>query len=152
MEIIDFRPDFAAAFERLNLEWLEKYFYVEEIDRIVLSNPAGKIIAGGGQILFARLDEELVGTVALKHEGEGRFELTKMAVTASQQGRGIGRALMVAAIDRFHAIEGKFLFLETSSTLQTAINLYESAGFRHETHPGGSDYERSDTYMVYCPD
>lgn len=152
MEIVDFNPDYAAAFERLNLEWLEKYFWVEDVDRRILSNPQADVIDHGGHILFVIVANEPVGTVALKHHGDGCYELTKMAVTASQQGQGLGRALMLAAIERFHSIPGQMLYLETNSNLHTAIGLYESAGFRHASHPTGSDYARSDTYMIYQPD
>jgi hypothetical protein len=64
----------------LNLEWLERWFTVEPIDREVLGDPETHILAGGGHVLFA-VDGEghAVGTVALKHEGDGVFELTKMA-------------------------------------------------------------------------
>ena len=149
MQIVDFKPEYASAFDRLNSEWLERFFRVEEVDRVILSDPQGEVIDHGGHSLFALVDGEVVGTVALKHQGEGRFELTKMAVTEGFQGQGLGRALMLAAIERYHAIAGASLFLESHSSLKTAIGLYESAGFCHETHPGGSDYERSDTYMVY---
>ena len=152
MQIIDYDPALASAFERLNLEWLEKYFWVEDIDKAILSNPGAEVIAHGGHILFAQQADEIIGAVALKHHGAGRYELTKMAVTANQQGAGYGRALLLAAIARFDSISGKNLFLETHSSLQTAIKLYESAGFRHASHPTGSDYARSDTYMVYQPD
>lgn len=152
MQVVDYEPAYASAFERLNLEWLEKYFRVEEIDRAILSNPAVEVIDHGGYILFAEQDGELVGCVALKHHGDGRYELTKMAVTASRQGFGYGRDLLLAAIARYDSISGKNLFLETHSSLQTAINLYGSAGFHHASHPTASDYERSDTYMIYQPD
>ncbi len=149
LQIIDFAPAHADAFLSLNLEWLEKYFWVEEIDHIMLSNPQGEIIDHGGHILFARIGDEIVGTAALKHHGGGIFELTKMAVTANRQGAGIGRALMVAAIERFHSAGGRDLYLETHSSLVTAIRLYESAGFVHRTRPTASDYARADTYMAY---
>ena len=152
MQVVDYEPAYASAFERLNLEWLEKYFRVEEIDRVILSNPAAEVIDHGGYILFAEQDGELVGCVALKHHGDGRYELTKMAVTASRQGFGYGRDLLLAAIARYDSISGKNLFLETHSSLQTAIKLYGSAGFHHASHPTASDYERSDTYMIYQPD
>ncbi len=152
MQVVDYEPAYASAFERLNLEWLEKYFWVEEIDRAILSNPAVEVIDHGGYILFAEQDGELVGCVALKHHGDGRYELTKMAVTASRQGFGYGRDLLLAAIARYDSISGKNLFLETHSSLQTAIKLYGSAGFHHASHPTASDYERSDTYMIYQPD
>mgnify|MGYP001827298818 CR=1 FL=1 len=152
MQIVEFSPEYASAFERLNVEWLEKYFWVEDIDRVILANPQSEVIDHGGHILFAVDGERAVGTVALKHHGNGHFELTKMGVTESYQGRGLGRALMAAAVDRFLEIQGSSLFLETNSILSPAIALYESAGFRHAPHPKPSDYERSDTYMVYDPD
>ena len=151
LQIIDFTPARADAFLRLNLEWLEKYFCVESIDRLVLSNPQAEVIDQGGYILFAVVNGEAVGTVALKHFGGGIFELTKMAVTAPQQGAGIGRALLFAAIDRFKAVTGKMLYLETHSSLTTAIGLYERAGFVRRMPPRLSEYARADTYMIYQP-
>ena len=151
LRIVDFTAAHAAAFRRLNVEWLEKFFRVETIDETILSNPQAEIIAGGGQILFAVWKIEVCGTVALRHCGGGRYELTKMAVTASRQGAGIGRALMVAAINRFKDLDGKELYLETHSSLTTAIALYESAGFVHRAPPKPSEYARADTYMLYKP-
>lgn len=151
MKIVDFDSSLAEAFKRLNYEWLEKYFHIEDIDERILSNPQVEVIDHGGYILFAVEADTAIGTAALKHHGGGCFELTKMAVTAGQQGRGVGRALLHAAIARFDEIAGQKMFLESHSSLATAIKLYESAGFRHAPHPGGSDYARSDTYMIYQP-
>lgn len=152
LKIVDFNPTYADAFLRLNLEWLEKYFYVEDIDKTVLRNPQREIIDRGGYILFATINDDVVGTVALKSRGASDFELTKMAVTATQQGAGVGRALLCAAIRRFEAIMGARLYLETHSSLSTAIHLYESAGFVHGNPPSLSEYARADTYMVYQAD
>ena len=149
LQIVDFAPQYADAFLRLNLERLEKYFWVEEIDHIVLSDPQWEIIDHGGYILFAKLGDDIIGTAALKHQGDGTFELTKMAVTATQQGAGVGRALMIASIEQFESVGGKKLYLETNSSLSTAIGLYESAGFIHSVAPAASEYDRADTYMIY---
>ena len=94
--------------------------------------------------------DNAIGTVALKHEGDGVYELTKMAVDPAQQGRGIGRRLLERAIDAYRQCEGRELFLESSSKLDTALRLYESAGFRHRPAPRpGSHYARADVYMVF---
>lgn len=152
VDIVDYSEGYGDAFARLNIEWLEKYFVVEPVDREVLSNPRRSIIEPGGTVLYARADGEVVGTVALKHAGDGVFELTKMAVTEHCQGQGIGRQLLRAAVDWFHEMQGKKLYLESNSSLAPALALYESAGFRHETQLNRSDYARADVYMVYCPD
>lgn len=149
--IVDYQACYGDAFKRLNCEWLEKYFRVEPIDEAVLSDPQGAILDHGGVILYALANGVVAGTVALKHHGEGVYELTKMAVTAGFQGQGLGRRLLCATIDRFAQLSGKLLYLESHSSLGPALALYESAGFQHQPPPSTSDYERADVYMVYQP-
>ena len=147
--VVDWHPRYGDAFGRLNREWLDKYFRVEPVDAPVLDNPDTHVLAHGGVILYALQEGQAVGTVALKNQGGGVFELTKMAVTPACQGQGVGRQLLGAAIDRFREIAGSRLYLESNSRLATALALYESAGFAHETPPEPSDYQRADVYMVY---
>lgn len=155
--IVDYAPRWRGDFARLNLEWLQRWFVVEPIDRAVLDDPETHLLAGGGRVLFAIArdadgHEHAVGTVALLHEGGGVYELTKMAVSPELRGSGVGRLLMVAALDAFRALGGRELFLESSSKLAPALRLYESVGFRHRTAPRpGSHYARADVYMVWAP-
>lgn len=149
VEIVEYSESYGDAFERLNLEWLEKHFRVESVDRDTLARPRDTILAHGGAILYACVATEVVGTVALKAAGDGVFELTKMAVTENHQGFGIGRRLLCAAVDRFELIGGEKLYLESNSGLVAALALYESAGFEHVSPPAASEYERADVYMVY---
>jgi len=44
LKIISFKEAYAKAFYQLNIEWLETFFYVEDFDREVLSNPNKYII------------------------------------------------------------------------------------------------------------
>jgi putative acetyltransferase len=151
IRIVDYDPRWRRDFARLNIDWLERFFVVEPVDRTVLSDPETHILADGGHILFAVDDnDQAVGTVALKHEGDGVYELTKMAVDPASQGHGIGRMLMDAALRTYRAIDGRELFLESSSKLATALRLYESVGFQHRPAPRpGSHYARADVYMVW---
>jgi ribosomal protein S18 acetylase RimI-like enzyme len=153
IRIVDFDPRWRADFARLNIDWLERFFVVEPIDREVLSDPDTHILADGGRVLFA-IDEQdaCVGTVALKHEGDGVYELTKMAVDPAVQGLGIGRRLMEAALQVYRELGGRELFLESSTKLSPALQLYESVGFRHRPAPRpGTHYVRADVYMVWEP-
>ncbi len=152
IEILDFEPSLAAHFRDLNIEWLEKYFQVEPLDHEVLNHPQEHVIDPGGSILFARVGGDVVGTVALKHHGDAVYELTKMAVTGSSQGLGVGRRLLDACIARYRELGGKTLFLESESGLATAVGLYERSGFEHATPPQPPAYERADVYMVYRGD
>lgn len=153
IRIADYDPRWREDFARLNIDWLQRYFVVEPIDREVLSDPATHVLADGGRVLFAVDANDLaIGTVALKHEGNGVYELTKMAVDPAQQGRGIGRLLMDGALVMYRALQGRELFLESNSKLAPALALYESVGFRHRPAPRpGSHYARADVYMVWEP-
>jgi DNA-binding MarR family transcriptional regulator/GNAT superfamily N-acetyltransferase len=157
LEIIPFEGRYRDDFRRLNIEWLEKFFYVEAIDQQVLSQPEKHILEPGGIILLARLRSgsasgsgEIVGTCALIKAGRGRFELSKMAVTGRYQGLGIGKRLLRAAIARFRETGARQLFLESSSKLKPALTMYQAHGFVHAPRPRGArHYQRSDVYMVY---
>ena len=153
IRIVDYSPRWRDDFARLNIEWLERWFVVEAIDREVLSDPETHILAAGGHVLFAIDDDDrAIGTVALKHEGQGFYELTKMAVEPALRGSGVGRLLMQRALDVFRELDGRELFLESSSLLAPALKLYESVGFVHHPAPRpGSHYARADVYMVWEP-
>jgi putative acetyltransferase len=141
-------PDDAAAFRRLNVEWIELLFTMEAEDLRTLDDPFGTIIDPGGDILVARDGDDVVGCVALIPGGDGRCELLKMAVTPAARGHGTGRRLVAAAIDRARELGASTLFLGSNSQLANAVHLYESAGFRHvttaEVH---MPYARADVFM-----
>jgi ribosomal protein S18 acetylase RimI-like enzyme/predicted transcriptional regulator len=135
VEIIDYKPQFKSYFKSLNLEWLRKYFAVEDEDKRQLSDPYGKIIKTGGYVLFARLEGRIIGTAALVKHNKHTFELTKMAVARKARGHQVGRKLALAAIERVKEVGAKHLVLLTSPRLTTAYNLYRSLGFVEITLP-----------------
>ena len=147
VRILPFEERFAADFARLNFEWLEKYFHIEEYDRKVLTNPGEYILADGGHIFMALVGDEAVGTVALIRRGKGVYELSKMGVTPKYQGLRIGQKLMYHAIN--FAGENHFtrLFLDSNTVLQPAIRLYRKVGFREVPVPEDSPYERCNIRM-----
>ncbi len=147
--VIAYEPRYAADFRRLNEEWLERYFAIEPVDARVLGDPQRHILDPGGHILFVRCGSEIVGTCALKPDANGRIELTKMAVSASAQGRGLGRQLLEAAIAWFVQQSATLLFLESHSSLEAALALYLRHGFVLLPRPFESDYARSDVYMEW---
>lgn len=148
IQIRCFQPGDEDAFRRLNEEWITRYFRLEERDDKILGNPRA-IIYSGGSILLAVVGDVRVGCCALVPMGNGSFEVSKMAVTQSHQGQGIGRLLMTEVIEQARRFGARRLYLETNSTLHPAKRLYESVGFRHLSSEQitPSAYERADVYM-----
>jgi GNAT superfamily N-acetyltransferase len=147
MEIVDFRPELAGAFKALNEAWITSLFALEPKDEAVLGDPQGQVIARGGRILFALDGDDAVGCCALLALADGGFEVAKMAVAEPYKGRGLGRALMAAAVERARAAGAPRLYLETNSGLAPALALYRSFGFAEVTPAEPSPYARADVCM-----
>lgn len=130
LAIVTFDRAYREHFKRLNLAWLTRYFTVESIDERVLGNPEEEILAPGGEVLFAIVNGEVVGTVALKREDDGAFELTKMAVDESVQGRGYGKRLLEAACALARERGARRVILYSQRSLTAAISMYFKYGFR----------------------
>lgn len=143
-------PADALAFRTLNEAWITRFFALEDADRAILGDPVGRVVEPGGAVFVARLGDVVVGCVGIAPEGDGVFELVKMAVADDHQGHGTGRRLIQAAIVRARELGARRVTLETNSALASAVHLYETSGFRHlapeERH--ASPYARADVAMV----
>lgn len=140
----------ATAFRALNEEWITRHFVLEDKDRTTLGDPNGTIIARGGQVLMVRAEGAPVGCVALIPMPDNRFELSKMAVAPHLRGHGVGRRLILYAIEHARSLGARSLFLGSSTKLANAVHLYESIGFRHvppESLPA-MKYQRADVFML----
>ena len=93
VNIEEFQEKYVQKFYELNIAWLEEFFYVEDYDREVLSNPKKYIIDKGGIILFAITEGKVAGTLALINRENDGFELSKMAVSKEFQGLKIGQKI-----------------------------------------------------------
>jgi len=143
VEILPYQSRLKKYFRDLNYEWLKKYFTIEPLDEKVLSDPNGRIIKRGGRILFARLGTDILGTVALLRVDDDTVELAKMAVTATAQGKQIGKKLGDAAIDEARRMGARTIILLTNPRLTAAIGLYRTLGFvRVPEDHGAGEYGR----------
>lgn len=144
--IMEWHPKWAGDFRRLNEEWITRYFVLEADDRRTLNDPEREVIAAGGAIVLAVSDGEVVGTGALVSEGDGVYELAKMAVTPAWQGRGIGRLVAERLLAIARERGAKKVELVSQSGLTPALKLYSSLGFRH-VPVGTVSYQRADVRM-----
>ena len=151
LTIIPYEPAFQADFKRLNVEWIAHYFTVEPHDLEQLDHPEIYVLPNNGQIFLAKLDERIVGCVAmintgLTAHGKASFELAKMAVSPHAQGHGVGTQLCLAAIDYGRQLGVGIIWLESNRTLTPALTMYEKVGFR-EVPSIPTPYARADIRM-----
>ena len=143
--IVPYNRKYKSDFAKLNYEWLEKYFNTEKgeaEDKRLLNNPEREIIKKGGEIFFALLNENVVGTCAVIKIDNSNYELAKMGVTEKAQGKQIGKKLALTAIG--YAVEkgASKLRLYTSSKLTAAQNLYRVLGFTEVKEKPNHRYQR----------
>lgn len=146
IEIIEYQDILKKNLHELTVEWIEKYFYLEQGDIEFLNDPKGAIIDKGGYIFFAKSGDEIMGTVSLIKKSEKVYELAKMAVTETAQGKGIGKKLMDKCIEISVEKGIEKFILYTNKKLIPAITLYRRYGFR-EKALNENKYIESDMYM-----
>jgi GNAT superfamily N-acetyltransferase len=149
VSIREFKPGDEVCFRKLNEEWITRYFGIEAKDEKTLADPQSSILAHGGRIIFATIEDECVGCCALLRLQVDEFEVAKMAVAPVCQGRGVGRKLLQAVVETARSAGARRLYLETNHILTPAIRLYESIGFKPlpPSRIVSSPYARADVYM-----
>lgn len=148
VRIIDFTPKYADEFKRLNVEWITRFWELEEADLRALDNPTQYIIDKGGAILMALHKGTPVGSVALIPHDSLTLELAKMAVSPAVQGTGVGLTLGQSALERARLMGAARVYLETNTKLTPAISLYRKLGFSDmDDEEVPSPYERCNVRM-----
>ncbi len=147
IDIVTYRDEYAPAFDRLNRAWLVSGNFLEAADEVYLAAPRARIIEPGGEIFFALHDDAVIGTAAAIPHGAGVYELGKLAVDPSSQGRGLGRMLTNAVIEYARTHNARCVVLTSSTRLTVALALYRSLGFQERPCPPGFGYETADVYM-----
>lgn len=100
-------------------------------------------------LVVALAGDELVGSVALAWHGSAYAEITAgpeeaafrmLAVSARARGRGIGRSLVQACVDRARAGGVRRIVISSEPAMQAAHRLYASTGFTAEPARDWSPY------------
>jgi GNAT superfamily N-acetyltransferase len=146
VQILPYSPAYNSAFKAINQAWVESLFSLEPFDIEQFERPEETIIKTGGTIIFAKLGDEILGTVALYKSGDDTFEMIKMGVDPKAQGKGIGMLLGRSIIAKAREMGGKKLVLYSNTKLKAALHIYEKLGFRSVV-PEEGKYCRCDIKM-----
>jgi GNAT superfamily N-acetyltransferase len=147
LRITSFNKKYKADFEKLNREWIEEFFQMEDEDFHTLQNPESYVIQKNGEIYFAINDQIVIGTAAMIPFSEDVFELAKMSVKKGFQGKGVGKLLLKRCIQFAQERNANEIFLLTNDILKPALNLYLSCGFVIKNKYDDERYERGNTKM-----
>lgn len=146
-DIVPYRPAHAAAWRSLNEDWLLAGGYVLEAkDQLVLGDPQGSILDGGGHVFIAERDGEPVGCCSLMAMADDGYEVGKMAVAEGARGLNLGWRLLEACETAARASGAPRLYLETNRAQTHAIALYRRFGFV-DLPPQPTPYARCDVWM-----
>ncbi len=113
--------------------------YFEELDRrfesgfdpaTSLPAEAGELVPPRGAFLVASVDGQPVACGAVKAMSPTVGSLKRMWVADTVRGLGIGRRMLEALEAEARGLGLRVVRLETNRTLEEAIHLYRSAGFR----------------------
>jgi GNAT superfamily N-acetyltransferase len=83
-----------------------------------------------GEVLVARGAGEIIGHIQLVAGHE--WEIRSVAVVAEERGRGVGRALVAAAIDRALSAGAIRVLIATATADVENLRFYQRLGFRME--------------------
>ena len=133
--VIDVRTNvmaFAEEFRSLNEEWITNYFWLEESDIQVLSDPQKYILDKGGNVFIALYNNKPVGTCALVVRDGLTCELVKMVVDPQFHGQGIGFKLGQAFVDKARGRGFSRIVLEGNTKMEASVALYRKLGFQEK--------------------
>ncbi len=102
---------------------------LQRIEQDVAHLP-GEYAPPDGRLLIALDNGKPAGCVALRKIGEDVFEMRRMYVRPAFRGRKIGKALAEQCITEARKEAGRSVRLYTLPSMNEAIHLYRSLGFR----------------------
>lgn len=119
-------PEFIAYGRETNFEPKMEWFEHESADLPAVYPPPDHVL------LLAWDGTQAIGMMGLHRDQEpDSCELRRLFVRLESRGHGVGKTLVVAAMDEARRMNCNRVFLATWASMQTAIALYERLGFQH---------------------
>ena len=119
----------AAALFRAYAKWLPVDLAPQGFSQELASLP-GAYAPPGGELLLAKRGDHVLGCIALKPlEPPHVAEIKRLFVRPQARGRGIGKALIQAALATALQMGYDEIKLDTLAEMEGAIALYKASGF-----------------------
>jgi ribosomal protein S18 acetylase RimI-like enzyme len=139
--------DSPQADEALETLLYETYVRGGFTDAILASTLSASAVRTRGEVLAALEQTDLLGTVTLvapssparRLAAPEEFELHLLCVRPDARGRGIGEALVRAALQRARAHGARGVVLWTQPSMEAAQRLYRRCGFERDA---SADFNR----------
>jgi ribosomal-protein-alanine acetyltransferase len=111
------------------LESLEKQSF--DYDRLSRKNFSWMLTKAHALFLVLEVDKKVIGYgLVLLNTGTRLARLYSLALSKAYKGRGLGKALLEALIEKAQELDYVYLRLEVKESNHSAIGLYENMGFR----------------------
>jgi ribosomal protein S18 acetylase RimI-like enzyme len=114
----------------INDQYRSKSGALRFLKNIILLPGCGQFVPGASFVLHMPGSDELLGAVLTSEVSPGVGHTTQLCVIPGHQGHGLGRALMVTAVDALRGLKFHELTLTVTSVNHSAVQLYEKLGFR----------------------
>ena len=109
--------------------------------------------AAGSVYFVALLDGQLIGGAGIfptLNLPKGTCELVKLYLNKDARGTGLGKQLLLSAMDWARQNGYDQIYLESMPELSKAISLYENVGYKRLEHPlGNSGHSGCDIWMSF---
>jgi ribosomal protein S18 acetylase RimI-like enzyme len=100
------------------------------LKNIILLPGCGQFVPSASFVLRQAGGDELIGAVLTSEVSPGVGHTTQICVLPGYQGHGLGRMLMLTAIDTLRTMKFNELTLTVTADNKTAVHLYDKLGFR----------------------
>lgn len=125
-----------GATEPAKFDWTIRQLLQDEklpMDLLLLADPSEQSIAQyihESDVYVALENQHVIGVYVLKEVAPGKVELLNVAVAETLQGKGIGKALVLHAIEEARTRGMKSIEIGTGNSSIHQLALYQKCGFR----------------------
>lgn len=129
MQVVPYEKKYKKDFIELNKYWITHMFKIEKRDIEELNN-IEKYIEQGGNIFFAKENDEILACCMVAPMADGSFELMKFAAKGMRSGKGAGTACLKACIEYAKEKNVPRIVIFTNTKCHEALHLYRKMGFK----------------------